>query len=246
MNAAGVTPETSLQLRRVHLGEDHGPILAQQARGAAQRLRFRPLDVDLDERIGRGSGYSSSAITRIGPRLVARPARRPGRADERPAGIQRRRSEDQRRRAAGGAHGGAFQDDAPLEPVLRDRQLQALRVRLERLEAVHRARGTDRSRHVHGEEPDVCARIDHVLPWLHGAPDELDLVQLEAAAQDVQPDGVIGQVDGKAQPWLDLLDHQVALVHLRVVAVLLLVLLRRDDVVAQVAGVLVSRASSAG
>ena len=171
--------------------------------------------------IRRGSEYVSSAIRGTGPRLVAGKDVFARAADERAARVQRRRREHQVRGARRGAHGGAFHDDAAVEPVLAHGLLEALGIGLERLEAMHRAGRPHRDCHVHGEQPDVGAGVDDVLPGAHRAADELDLVQLEAAAQDVEPDGVIGEIDDQAQPRLDFLDDQGARVHLRVIPVLL-------------------------
>ena len=97
----------------------------------------------LISRTGRASAASSSATT--GTCRVWLPASGavPSRSRYAPPRVQGFHRKGQRRRSRHGADGGAAKDDAIAEPVLRDRSLEQVGVRVERFERVDSSGGPD-------------------------------------------------------------------------------------------------------
>ena len=160
-NSSAVTPDARSSCVGMQLGENHRPILAQDPRRAADHLRLRPLDVHLDEphrppeverRRARRAAPPSSGC----PASGAVPSRSRYAPPEFSVSTGNVSVADPGRRA----DGGALKDDAIAEPVLGNRPLEQIGVRVERLERVDAPRGPDRRRHLHREEADVRADVD--------------------------------------------------------------------------------------
>jgi hypothetical protein len=79
----------------------------------------------------------------------------------------------------------------------------------------------------------VGADIDRRIAGPQETKRQAHLVRLVAAANDVQADDVIGEVDEQSHAALELLDHDGAVVRVRVVSVLLLKLGRGHQMSAE-------------
>ena len=162
-------------------------------------------------------------------RAVAEQIRAPG-----IEGLDRKR---ERRDPGRRADGGALEADAIGEPVFGDRSLQQVGVGVEWLEA--------RSTRPCGPTIAAICMVKNPMcpptsiaqsPGASVRRTNRDLVLLVLAAQDVQADHVIRQVDEQPHAWRDLLDHDRRVVGVGEIGVLVAEFGRGDQVVPELGG----------
>ena len=198
----------------MQLRENHRPIVFHQPRRAADHLRLRAFDVNLDEphrppdlqRVQRDERNVLALVTSEWRAAVPQQIRT--------ARVERLRRKRERGRARRRAGRRAMKEDAIAKPVFGDRSLEEVRVGIERLEGVDPSGGPDHRRHLHREEPDVAADVDRGIALPDYTPHEADFVLLVLTAQDVQADHVIRQIDEQPHAGRDFLDHDRRIVRM--------------------------------